>query len=334
MGPAMPAAPASVRWLAAVAVADVPLVVIAVSYWWWRDRLPDPLPLHWDAGGRVDGTASQPVTVAAFLAVAALGGAAAVVGLLGRRMRWRARRVQVTVAAAASGFAAALWLMIALLGLDAPDAYAAAAPSWHVLAITPAVAGWALLASAACGRPPAWPAATGRPPGHLPRQRRLSGEPVGFSEIVHASASVYLVVLALLLGTAAALAFWVDVWAAGPVLLVAVVCLVALTVRLRVDSRGLRLGFGPWGWPRMTVPLREIAYAEVIDVRPAEWGGWDYRLRRSGRGLVLRRGPGVRLELSAGRHFVASVRDPGRIAGLLNALLDDLREHPRSVLRG
>jgi hypothetical protein len=328
MAAALPAAPSSVRWLAAVAVADFPLVVIAFSYWWWRERLPDPLPVHWGAGGRVDGTASQPATVAAFLAVAALGSAAAVAGLLGRRMRWRARRVLVTVAAVTSGFAAALWLMIALLSLDAPGAYAAAAPSWHVLAITPAVAGWAWLAAAACGRPPAWPAAIGRPPGHLPRHRRPSGEPVEFSEIVTASASAYLVLLTLLLGTAAVLALWVDAWAASPVLLVAVACLIVLTVRLGVDSHGLHVGFGPWGWPRMTVPLREIAYAEVIDVRPAEWGGWGYRLRRSGRGLVLRRGPGVRLELSAGRHFVASARDPERVAGLLNALLDDLGRKP------
>jgi hypothetical protein len=60
--------------------------------------------------------------------------------------------------------------------------------------------------------------------------------------------------------------------------------LVVLTVRLMVDRRGLLVGFGPWGWPRLTVPLREIEYAVVSTVRPSEWGGWGYRMRRGGPG--------------------------------------------------
>jgi hypothetical protein len=178
-GSAAPRVPAG--WLLAAAVADLPLAVVAVSYWWWRERLPDPLPIHWGADGRVDGTAPRP-------------------------------------------------------------------------------------------RP-------ARRPGICWPSRRPSP-------------------------------------------------------RLSVDAGGLHVGFGPWGWPRLTVPLREIAYAEVVDVRPAEWGGWGYRARSGGRGLVLRRGPGVRLELSAGRHFVATARDADRVAGLLNALLDDVDRDARAAPRG
>jgi hypothetical protein len=87
------------------------------------------------------------------------------------------------------------------------------------------------------------------------------------------------------------------------------------------------MGFGPWGWPWLRVPLHEIASACPTTVRVAEWGGWGYRMNLDGRGrgLVMRSGPGVRLELSADRYFVASVRDPHGVAGLVNGLLDAAR---------
>ena len=121
---------------------------------------------------------------------------------------------------------------------------------------------------------------------------------------------------------AAGLMAWTGPWVLAPLLLVAVAVLTVSTARIVVDSRGLRIGFGPWGWPHLNVALREIEYAEVAQVRALEWGGWGYRARPGGRALVLRNGPGVRLELSDQRVFMATVRDPRTVAGLVNTMID------------
>jgi hypothetical protein len=75
---------------------------------------------------------------------------------------------------------------------------------------------------------------------------------------------------------------------------------------------------------RTGVALRDVVQAEAIDIRPLEWGGWGYRgsLRLMGRAaVVLRAGPGVRLELRGGRVLAVTVDDAETAAGLLNDLV-------------
>jgi hypothetical protein len=317
----------SARWLAALVVGALPLVLIATTYARWRSRLPDPLPTHWGLSGRVDGTTSLVGFAATTLVIAGVGGLLAALGAAASALRWHTRRVLVTVGAAVGAFAAALWLMVAVLSLDRSDAFTVPTPSWHIPAMLLGLVVWAGVAFGCCGPAPARKAATGRPGAALPRVHLSPGQPAVWSELGHPGGWAYLVLLPLA-AIGGVIAVLVNPWAASPVLFPAVVVLVVLTVRLAVDRRGLLVGFGPWGWPRLTMPLREIEYAEVTALRPSEWGGWGYRMRPGGRGVILRAGPGVRLRLSEDRQFVASTRDPQTAAGLINTLIDREARRP------
>ncbi|MEO7122135.1 MAG: hypothetical protein ABI400_03245 [Lacisediminihabitans sp.] len=77
------------------------------------------------------------------------------------------------------------------------------------------------------------------------------------------------------------------------------------------------------GWPRLSVPVSELAKAGVVAVDPlADFGGWGIRWvvgpSRKGRwGVVTRRGPGLEVVRSDGRSIVVTVDDAGTAAAIL-----------------
>ena len=80
--------------------------------------------------------------------------------------------------------------------------------------------------------------------------------------------------------------------------------------------------YGLLRWPRTSVPIHRIATARAIDIRPADWGGWGYRgsltlMKRAA--VVLRAGPGIRLDLHDGKVFAVTINDPQDAVRLLNA---------------
>ncbi|HEY8453795.1 MAG: DUF1648 domain-containing protein [Micromonosporaceae bacterium] len=313
------------RWVAAVAAAALPLLAMTGTALAWQERLPDPMPTHWGVDGRADGVTPLAAVLTTLGVVAAVGVLVAGVAAGTRRWSWHARRAVAAAGAVGAGFATGTWLMSALAALDAADAYRVPAPTWHLAllltaAILPAAGVFAALGPAPAGSP-----AAGRPAADLPRVDLSTGQRAAWYEVTVPHGMV--VVLAVsLLATALVGALARSVWAAAPTVAVVLIVGLAFTVlRLTVDRRGLRIRFGPWGWPQVTVNLDEIEYAEVTEVRPSEWGGWGYRMRPRGRALVLRRGPGVRLALSGGRQFVATTRDPHTVAGLLNTLVERVR---------
>jgi hypothetical protein len=92
-------------------------------------------------------------------------------------------------------------------------------------------------------------------------------------------------------------------------------------VRVTASERGLRIAFGPFGWPSKHMPLERIERAEATEIEPLRWGGWGYRWagpRRSA--VVVRRGPGLVLDLRGGGRFAVTVDEPAPAAGLLNDL--------------
>jgi hypothetical protein len=98
------------------------------------------------------------------------------------------------------------------------------------------------------------------------------------------------------------------------------------TVRVTVSSAGVRIAFGPLGAPAKRIPLDQVAQAEATLIEPLAWGGWGYRWAGRGRtAVVLRRGPGLVLELRDGRRFAVTVDSPEQAAGLLNDLV--MRDH-------
>lgn len=309
------------RWWIAALVASLPFLFVIGSYLLWRDRLPDPLPSHWGADGKVDGTTSLTGTVTAMAVMARVGSLPAWVGALAHRLSWNVRRVLIAVGAAAGGFAAGLWLTVATLALDLTDPYRAPEPTWQIPALLVAMTAAPAVAVGLLGRAPERRAAPDRPAPDLPRTPLGAGEQPVWRETFPPPRG-FLVVPALLLGLAAVMAAVVNIWAASPVLVVAVGCGLFASARLTVDQRGLHIALGWWGWPRFTVPLAEVAAAEVTEVSLFEWGGWGYRARPGGRALVFRSGPGIRLTLSEEREFVFNTRDPERVAGLVNSLIE------------
>lgn len=87
-----------------------------------------------------------------------------------------------------------------------------------------------------------------------------------------------------------------------------------------VDARGLtvRSSFGRFAWKR--IPAERIVHVEAIGIEPLRWGGWGYRLIKRGSAVVLRRGPGLRIDLVDGRVFAVTIDDPEPAAALLNDL--------------
>ena len=114
----------------------------------------------------------------------------------------------------------------------------------------------------------------------------------------------------------------VEPWFALVLLAPAIVTTTFSRIRVTADRSGLQVRYGFLGWPGTSVPLRRIATAQAIDVRPAEWGGWGYRgnltlMKRAA--VVLRAGPGIRLDLHDGKVFVVTIDNPDKPARLLNA---------------
>ncbi len=109
----------------------------------------------------------------------------------------------------------------------------------------------------------------------------------------------------------------------GMVLLVLAISITTFSrIRVTANRSGLQVRYGFLGWPRTSVPLDRIATAQAIDVDPAGWGGWGYRgnltlMKRAA--VVLRAGPGLRLDLHDGKVFVVTIDDPDIPAQLLNA---------------
>ncbi|BEL07142.1 DUF1648 domain-containing protein [Actinoplanes sichuanensis] len=307
-------------------LAAAPVLVVPLTERLWGDRLPDPLPSHWDFAGRVDRTTSVSALVTALLVVAAVPLVAALAALLIKSVPWRVRRTVIAIAGGVTAGVAAIWLMTVWLSLGAAVAADVPSPSWHIMVLLLVPAGWGALTALACGTAPEQPAADGRPPAGLARLDLAPGQRAAWSEAPSLPGAAYLVLVPLLV-TAVALAVGAGFWAAVPLLFATVAVLPAMRTRFTVDASGVTVGFGPWSRPRVRIPMREIVSAAPTTVRFSQWGGWGYRrsLDLRGRGLILRSGPGVRLELSSDRYFVATVRDPETVAALVNTLVDTAR---------
>ncbi|MEP6661980.1 MAG: hypothetical protein ABJD24_18875 [Acidimicrobiales bacterium] len=94
------------------------------------------------------------------------------------------------------------------------------------------------------------------------------------------------------------------------------------TIAVTIDSAGLHIAFGPWGVPKKRIALTDIESAQAIDVRPMRWGGWGYRWVpwKRASAVVLRGGPGVKVNRVGGRTFVVTVDGAPRAAAVLNEL--------------
>lgn len=165
------------------------------------------------------------------------------------------------------------------------------------------------------------PSESGVAAGAAPAAMDLApGERVFWSSTL--SAGWPLACAAAVTALAAGLTPLVGWWPVVILLVVGVVVISFSRIRVTADQSGLQVRYGFFGWPRTAVPIGDIAQAQAMDIRPTDWGGWGYRgsltlMKRAA--VVLRAGPGIRLDLRDGKVFVVTVDDPEEPARLLNA---------------
>lgn len=98
-------------------------------------------------------------------------------------------------------------------------------------------------------------------------------------------------------------------------------------VHVRVDCDAVQVRCGHIGVPRRRIPMHEVSGARLAPlISPRSWGGWGYRWRpEKGTAVVVRRGPGIVIDLGAGRHFTVTVDDA---EGAVRTIRDLLRLSP------
>ncbi|MEV6006797.1 hypothetical protein AB0M29_08310 [Streptomyces sp. NPDC051976] len=101
-------------------------------------------------------------------------------------------------------------------------------------------------------------------------------------------------------------------------------------VRVRVDRDGVDVRCGHIGVPRRRIPLDQVSGCQLApEVSPRSWGGWGYRWRpEKGTAVVVRRGPGIVIDLGPGHPcFTVTVDDAENAVRTIRTLLS-LRSHP------
>ncbi|MEV5127859.1 DUF1648 domain-containing protein [Streptomyces decoyicus] len=306
-------------------IAVLPFVVVILTlgglYAGVAGRLPDPLATHF-GGDRADGFSSAQDYLAGCLALLLVFGVGS--GLL-VRLRVHAREVPWLIAtsyATAAVLGCSMCLTL-LANVDVTDASAVREPQWQTLVslgvALPAGALGRLLAGAA-------PPPPRRARGETPRLDLPAGTTAGWSRTISSPPLVALGVVLLGAGLLVGiLAGWLS--SAG-LLLGGAAVLPLASVRVTVDRHGLSLSptFLPYRCRFRRIPLDRVAEAGSRRIACfAEFGGWGYRIRAGGSGLVLRSGEGIVVRLTNGKEFVVTVDDAATAVALLNTYTDRAR---------
>ncbi|AXB46756.1 PH domain-containing protein [Amycolatopsis albispora] len=269
----------------------------------WRDRLPDPIAVHWQ-NGSPDGTAEAATFVPIMLTITAV---LLVVGSL--LLNRRPVRFGAGFAAGIAAFPAVTALAVLIANLDAADWRQAD----NFLVVLAVPVGGAIVAGLL--------GALIAPNG--PQPVKPAGPSVGLRPGERASwsggaSNNYLPLLALL--TPLTLVSGNPPLVLYPVLTIAVaVALYAVTrLRVRVGADGVTIrliGF------RRQMPLDRIAGADVD--RVSFWTGLGVRVNplTGDTAYKVRGGEALRLDLKSGRSVYVTVDRPREAAGLLNDLL-------------
>lgn len=298
-------------WVPALMAGVAPLVIV-VTWWLWHDVVPEPLPTHWNFNGDVDDTTGGLTFTVVQAVVAAVAAAVAALAALLRTGQPGARHV-VAFATGTAWFFAALHFAVVRASVDAVRATDVSLSGWWVAA---AITGALTLGVLAAVLSPPTIRSTERP--------AAPSMPVGRHERVvwvDSASSRWLLGAGLAAGAIAA-AMLTAAWPVTVSLAVVGLALVTLhAITVRVDGSGVQVRFGLGGWPRVAVPLSDIASARAMEIVPTEWGGWGYRMTRRGSAVVLRRGPGLVVTRHDGRDFAVTVDSPEEAAALLNGLV-------------
>jgi hypothetical protein len=321
----------TIRTRAVILGAVLPAALLAGAFaliTGWRDRLPDPMALHWGLDGvdRVGSFTEHLLPLAILGLLVCLPSIALALVVTGA-----ARRGMVGLSAGMAAMIAGIAISTTAVQLDATDAYAVPSPgSAIVLPLVGAVA-IGILATWLAGRDTPQPA-TSTVPDDAARLPLPAGTAAVWSRPLPSvplalpiGVTALLVVLALTFG-----ALTGDWWMLAFPALLALLFLFTSGWRVQIDRTGLTL-YSFRGRARHHVPANEIVRADVTQVRPIqEFGGWGMRVgyggaHRGALGFVSRSGEAVSVERTGGRRVVVTVDGAAQAAALLNTLADRAR---------
>lgn len=305
----------------------IPVTVAAIGlgpYRAYRPDLPDRIASHFGVSGKADGSMAPEVFLVVCGAMMAIGLGACVSIALARGRFPPMVAPSVSAVGAFFGAVSAGILAITAISQRGLDRWQDATLSpWAVIAlIIGSVALAGLAAWIASSLPHRRQAGTDAAPPAMdlsPTERVFWSATLSARWPLGLGLAVLLVGLALLLIT--------ELWIGLVMLGVSILMTFFGRIRVTADRSGLSVRYGFLGWPRRSIPIRRIAAARAVDIRPTEWGGWGYRgslsiMRRAA--VVLRAGPGIRLDLRDGRVFAVTIDNPGDPVRLLNAEISRL----------
>lgn len=272
-------------------------------------NLPDPVAVHWGTGGTPDGAWSKSATLLLPFAVIAIG--LFTTSLF--RIEGRPTAEAVAMVGLMGGLSVTLMTILVTLNWGVPSWEQAGAFSWWQLVLVIAGAGVGALLGYRIGvrwYPP--PAISDVPVG--PTIEVAEGEKVSWM----GTCSVVWPIL-LVGGLGVVFIFMPGWWKLLAVLFV-VLAFMFGRVYVVVSENGLQVRLGG-GVPAKRISLAEIRNAQAIDLEPAQWAGWGYRVVPVGSALVLRRGDAIQVNLKSDRKFAVTVDDAASGAALLNGLI-------------
>jgi hypothetical protein len=295
----------------------------------WAPELPNPIAIHWGAGGAPDGYGSLAGVILMLVGYVILFSGIIVASLAVQRtapqVSTRPRLlVAITVWLATTMACGLTGLVEAQRGLtDAADTGSVVVPFalGAAAGIVLGVGAWFLTPS------PALLDESGG--GHTQPVIALApNERVSWTRLARPTTKTIALSLLLIGGISLASVLviapmatpwtWWYVALIGLVLLASAVC---FYWRVSVDHRGLLVRSGV-GFPTISVPLADISATRVVDVNPlVDFGGWGWRWGGGKTGIVIRAGEAIEITRISGKTLVITVDDATTAVALLEALL-------------
>lgn len=322
---ARPRNPALVRYVLVGLVVPIVVVLVGVALLVAAmPALPDPVGIHWNAAGQVDGFGAVWLP-AVLLAAVGLGlpilfAVASIPAIRGGDFGY-AFRFLGAMNLGTSVFLTVLitWSTLAQRGLedarDAPSVGIALLVSLLAAAVL-GVAGW-LLQPDQPFRPGVADAV--EPLALAGDERAVWLQRASFSRgpLLVLSGAVILLIVLTVANIFLRAPGWSNVVLIASTLLVGFGVAASAAFHVRVDHTGLSIT-SVLGFPRLSVPAAQITAVEAVEVSPVgEFGGWGWRFVPGRIGIVLRRGEGMTVHRVGRRAITITVDDAATGAALL-----------------
>ena len=316
MGPTLhPPRSLVLRELAVPVLAVLAAVFLPLLAW---SELPDPVAIHWGLDGRPDGSAPLVVDVVLMTVLTALVALLPLVAVL-RGDRDTARMMLALTHGLGAFFVVLRWRTIELnRGVDVWTEAGSLTLLDNALLLV-AAAPFALLGWWLGGKHPDLPQPL-RTVAPLPLP--ADGQLVWVGRQAWSVARLAGPGLIAAGGLVTAVRVAPETLILGATLvLVGVLLWWFTTITVAVGPAGLKVRFGPLGWPAVRVSLADVERVEVVDVEPLAYGGWGYRVVPGVRAVVIRRGVGLRIGRRGRPDLIVTVDDATTAAGVLAAHL-------------